>query len=316
LRVPGGATKQGYSRREVCRVTGISQRQLRSWERQNLIPRLETFAFSDLIALRTLVKLREGRIAPVKIRRAVAALREKLSTVSDPLRELKIFSVGKRIAVQVAGSKMEPISGQLLLDFDKTELNKMLSFPRKEEAGKSAGAREFEAVLWFEKALDLEQTGAPLPEVIEAYQNAVRLDPNSAGALVNLGTVHFHLRNWDEAERYYRQALVGDPTYALSHFNLGNLFDEKGDPAQALLHYMLAIRLDPGYGDAHYNLALLYQSTGQVMRAVRHWKAYLKLDSTSPWAAIARQELDKLRRATIVKGSKEESRGAGTEGAF
>ena len=59
--------------------------------------------------------------------------------------------------------------------------------------------------------------------------NAIELDPQSAGALVNLGTIYFHLRKWDEAERYYRQALDADPSYELAHFNLGNLFDEKGD---------------------------------------------------------------------------------------
>jgi hypothetical protein len=37
---------------------------------------------------------------------------------------------------------------------------------------------------------------------------------------------------------------------------------------------------------------------------VRHWKAYLKLDAASSWAAIARRELDKLRRATVVPGAR------------
>jgi tetratricopeptide (TPR) repeat protein len=73
----------------------------------------------------------------------------------------------------------------------------------------------------------------------------------------------------------------------------------------------MALRLNPRYADAHYNLALLYQTAGQIMRAVRHWKAYLKLDPDSPWAAIARQELDKLRRVTLVKGYEPSGRGPG-----
>jgi tetratricopeptide (TPR) repeat protein len=70
------------------------------------------------------------------------------------------------------------------------------------------------------------------------------------------------------------------------------------------MHYLVALRLDANYADAHYNVALLYQSSGQWMRAVRHWKAYLKLDASSAWATIARQELDKLRHATLIQGSK------------
>jgi tetratricopeptide (TPR) repeat protein len=305
-RVPATAT-QTYKRSDVRRMLELSERQLRSWEKQGLTPCLSAYAFSDLIVLRTLAKLRQSGIPLAKIRRAVAALRQKLDSVSDPLKELKIISDGKKITVQVGASRMEPISGQLLLDFDQAELHLMLSFPKQpvsREARAAEQARRFEATLWFDKAVELEQNGAPVEEAIQAYQRAVELDPASAGAAVNLGTIYFHLRNWDQAERNYRRALEADPQYALAHFNLGNLFDEKGDRAQALLHYMMALRLDPDYSDAHYNLALLYQTSGQVMRAVRHWKVYLRLDPSSPWAATARQELGKLRRATLIKGAK------------
>jgi len=315
VRVPAGALQNVYSRDEVRRMLDVTERRIRSWEEEGLIPRLGSYTFADLLALRTLVRLRQDGISPTRIRKAVSALRDKLGSVSDPLKELKIFAVGKRIAVQVEGARMEPVSGQLLLDFDREELHKMLSFPRQPKAaqGKSAeAAREFEASLWFAKALDLEQVGAPLDQVIEAYQKAIELDPLSAGALVNLGTIHFHLRHWSEAEKFYRLAIEADPGYALAHFNLGNLYDEKSDRSQALLHYLMAIRLNPAYADAHYNLALLYQASGQLLRAVRHWKTYLKLDSGSRWASIARQELEKLRRATIVAGSKPQGPRAGS----
>jgi len=301
-RVPSGPPKQNYTRREVCRLLEVSERQLASWEKQGLVPRLESFAFSDLVALRTLVRLRADRVSPARIRQAVSALRQKLGNVADPLKELKIYAEGKKVTVQLGGSRMEPVSGQLLLDFDRAELNKLLAFPRGRQD--AAGRRRLEASLWFEKALELERRGAPVEEAIAAYQTALEYDPDSAGALVNLGTIYFHLRRWDEAERHYRRAIEVDPGYALAHFNLANLYDEKNDRAEALLHYMMALRLDPQYGDAHYNLALLYQASGQALRAVRHWKSYLKLDPNSPWAAIARQELEKLRQATVLSGSK------------
>ncbi len=288
-------------------MLALSESRLASWEKQGLVPRLERFGFTDLIVLRTLARLRQGGASAGKIRLAIAALRKKLGSLSDPLKDLKIYSDGKRIAVQVGSSKMEPITGQLLLDFDCDELHKMLSFPKQSEgeaAKAAAEARRFESSLWFEKALEMESSGAPLDDVIHAYEQAIALDPSSAGALVNLGTIYFHLRNWDEAERIYRRALEADPRYVLAHFNLGNLADERGNPAQALLHYTVALRLDPAYSDAHYNVALLYQSSGQLMRAVRHWKAYLRLDPSSHWAEIARQELGKLRQATVIEGAR------------
>ncbi len=285
----------------------VPERRLRSWERRGLAPRLESYTFADLAVLRTLDRLRRNGVSSARILHAVSALHQKLSSVSDPLRELKIFSEGSRVRVQWGTSKMEAVSGQFVLDFDQAESHQIMSFPRRtaDDAVKTAdAARRFEASLLFEQALEMEATGAPARDVIAVYERAVALDPASAGALVNLGTVYFHQRELERAEHYYRRALEADPQYALAHFNLGNLFDEKCDRAQATIHYCLALRLDPTYSDAHYNLALLYQSSGQVMRAVRHWKAYLRLDPSSSWATVARQELDRLRRATVIEGAR------------
>ncbi|MFN3325541.1 MAG: tetratricopeptide repeat protein [Bryobacteraceae bacterium] len=302
--------KHSYSREEVRRLLAVTERQLRNWERQSLIPFAESFSFGDLIALRALCKLRESRVSPDRIRRVLAAIRDKLRDVANPLTEVKIYRDGRRITVQIAGRRMEPISGQLLLDFDKAELSKLLAFPGK--SGKQAArndeaaaerARKLEAERWFRKGLDLEQSGAPAEKIIEAYLKSVEIDPESAGALVNLGTIYYNAQSWKKAEQYYTKALQADPKYALAHFNLGNLYDERGERAKALHHYLTAIELHPSYSDAHYNLALLYQSMGQTLKAVGHWKTYLKLDPSSMWATIARRELTSLQRETVVRGA-------------
>ena len=127
--VPASATKQAYSRAEVCRKFGVSAQQLRAWERQNLISSTGSFSFSDILALRTLIALRASKIPAAQIRQALHALRTKLKEYSIPLTEVKIYSQGRKIQVQFAGQKMEPISGQLLLDFDRAEINKLTAFP-------------------------------------------------------------------------------------------------------------------------------------------------------------------------------------------
>ncbi|HZU24818.1 MAG TPA: tetratricopeptide repeat protein [Bryobacteraceae bacterium] len=306
---------QAYTREEVRRLLDLTERQLKSWERQSFIPVLETFTFSDLLALKTLIALRKANIAAIRIRRALQSLREKLREIENPLTELKLYSDGGRIQVQFGGHHMEPITGQLLLNFDQAELARLLSFPEKkaqqENTPAKAVSRRVEAERWFEKGLELEQTGAPLEDVIKAYQQALVIDPSSAGALVNLGTVYFNARAWREAERYYNEALKVDPDYSLAHFNLGNLCDETGDRTGALEHYQAALRANASYADAHYNIALLYQSIGQPLNAVRHWKAYLKLDPGSSWAAIARRELAKLRDSTVVSGARADHAGNG-----
>ena len=230
--VTAAAAKQAYSRAETRRLLKISERQLKSWEHQKLLPATETYGFKELLALKTLVNLRAARVASPQIKRALTALREKLRHIHDPLTQLKIYADGKRIRVEIDGRAMEAESGQLLLNFDAVELKRLLEF-RKPEPLNTEQVQRAAAEHWFQRGLELEQTGAPLPEIIEAYQKAVELDPTSAGALVNLGTIQFNARNWKEAERYYLEALKADPQYALAHFDLANLYDERGDRVQA-----------------------------------------------------------------------------------
>ena len=289
------APKEQYTRADVRRKFGVTERQLQSWEKQDLLAAAKTYSFSELVAIQTLIKLRENRIAPRRIGEALAALRRKLDWVKEPLSELRIVSDGKRIAVHLPGEKMEAISGQILFDFDAAGLANVKSLPEKKRS--SNVLRESET--WFQKGLDLEETGAPVDAAVDAYRKALELNPAAAGALVNLGTICYRQRKFAEAETYYRDAVAADPDYPLAQFNLGNLYDEQGRIGEAFAHYRRALQLNPGYADAHFNIALLCERTGDALKAVHHWKTYLKLDHSGQWAEIARRQLARLREAVI-----------------
>jgi len=287
--------KEEFSRTDVRRKFGLSERQLKSWERQRLIPEAAAYSFSDLLAVQTLIKLRESKIKPREIARALDSLREKLTWVKQPLSELRVVSDGGKIRVHVSGQKMEAISGQILLDFDSRELGGIAAFPdRKPKVNRTRESEE-----WFQRGLELEETGAPVEQAVDAYRKVLDLNPGAAGALVNLGTIYYRLRKFGEAEKYYRSAIEADPAYPLAQFNLGNLYDEQGRLQEALGHYLRALSLNPHYADAHFNLALLCERQGDMMKAVHHWKAYLKLDNSGQWAEIARRQLERLRQAVI-----------------
>lgn len=290
-----------YSRSDALRLLRITERQLQGWEKLSLVLPTDTYGFKELLALRTILKLRKHRRPPQQIKRAVKAIGAKLQDARDPLTELRLYADGKRIRVEVDGHSMEAESGQLLLNFNKEELSRLVEF-RKPDPEAELREKRAAAERWFQRGLDLEQNGAPSEEIHDAYETAIALDPESAGALVNLGTLCFNERQWTKAERYYQRALDADPEYPLAHFNLANLYDERGKRDDAKRHYEKALELAPAYADAHYNLALLYQGSGKTMEAVRHWNAYLKLDPSSQWSNIARRELDKLRRAAVVPG--------------
>ena len=292
------AAKEAYLREDVRRILKIPEMRLRSWERAGFFAPRQEFSFRDLIALRTLKELRDKRIPPQRIKRALASLVEKLDGVSEPLTELKIVSDGRNIAVDLGDGRMEALTGQLLFDFETGALASVTAMHHREPPV-SREARERESERWFQIGLQLEESGAPAQEILKAYSQSLELNPNAAGACVNMGTVHYQCRNLAEAESCYRRSIEIDSAYPLAHFNLANIYDEQGKLPEARHHYLTALRLRPDYADAHYNLALLYEKTGEPMQAVKHWRAYLKIDPASPWAGIARQQLESLLRVTL-----------------
>lgn len=262
------------------------------------------FGFADLIAFKTLHKLRENRVPAGRIKESLAALRQKLGDIKHPLWELRIFSDGRRVAVELPNGRMEALTGQMLFNFEASELNCVEMLPKPTQLETAGRVRDAE--IWFRRGLELEEAGAPIGEAISAYRQALELNPEAAGAWVNLGTLSYRQGELQEAEICYRQALKISPNYALAHFNLGNICEELDQLDDAVRHYETAINLQNSYADAHYNLALVYERLGEPMLAAKHWRTYLKLDPTSPWAGIARQQLRNL--LTIMPGGRESAK--------
>jgi tetratricopeptide (TPR) repeat protein len=295
--LPDVRHEEVYSREEIRRRFGLTERMLRSWERQSLVPAAESYSFSDLVAIKTITELRKKGIAPKQIAKAMASLRKKLEGIEKPLTELRLVSDGKKIAVLWGGLKMEALSGQILLDFEVPETGRLRAFPERRQTVN----RLKESEIWFQKGLELEESNAPLEQVVAVYKKVVELNPGAAGALVNLGTLYYRARRFAEAEQYYQEAAGADTKYPLAEFNLGNLYDEQGRLPEALAHYQRALALNPQYADAHFNLALLCERLGDQLKAVQHWQHYLKLDRSGPWADIARRQLDRLRQNTVIR---------------
>lgn len=147
----------------------------------------------------------------------------------------------------------------------------------------------------FKQGCLLEETS---PEkAIPVYAELLLLEPEHAGALVNMGTLYYNKRDLLQAELFYRRALAVDPRYALAYFDLGNVLDEGKRYKEAESVYLKALALAPDYSDAHYNLAICYQKLKQEQKALLHWKAYRKLDTHGPWADFAAAQ---IKKSTVV----------------
>ncbi len=151
----------------------------------------------------------------------------------------------------------------------------------------------------------------------------LKLTPNHAVALLDLGIVEYRLRNFSEAETLLQRAIHSDPDLAQGWFILGVMRQDQGkldaslaalaqavflDPKNARAHHYLgvtigrkgwysgaedemrkAIELQPDYAEAHFNLALFYlqRQPPAVELARRHYQKALDLGA-APDAEVAR----------------------------
>lgn len=280
-------TTDRFSPEDVQRILGLSGKQLDYWDRLCLVsPRKDQgsrfYDFRDLISLRTVKQLVEEGVPANRLRRALTALREKLSHAQAPLAELRVFSDGRDILVERGGARLEPLSGQFALNFETRELDEKV----RVIARPGPNADE-----WLATALEYEAGGETRAEAIEAYDRALCIDPEKLDALINCGALCYEDGNLKKAAEYFGRALEVDPDNALAHFNLGSVLEEVGRLEAARLHLRRAVRLDPSYSDAHYNLAFVCEKLGAYNEAQRHWQAYVRLDPLSPWCSYARQRL-------------------------
>ncbi|HXE89752.1 MAG TPA: tetratricopeptide repeat protein [Terriglobales bacterium] len=276
-----------YQRADVLRILRITARQLGSWEKAGLVAVGESYSFFDLLQIKKLRDLSAKRVRPAVIRESLRAMQRQVAGMENPLLEAGTFSTdGRRIVFRHRGRSVEPIAGQFLLDFGTVEN----VVPAKVKYMRPAETAEE----YFARGVALEEDPGMQNQAIEAYEQAIELDPRHAAAHINLGTLHYNRRDYVQAEKHYRAAIASDPRYALAYFDLGNVLDETGRLPEAVETYKRAIQLAANYADAHYNLALAYEKLGQPRKALPHWRTYLRMDSSGPWAVHARAQIHKI----------------------
>jgi tetratricopeptide (TPR) repeat protein len=282
------ATFDRFSRLEFQRMLDVTEKQLNYWEKLRLVaPRKsgveKSYDFRDLITLRTAKQLIEKGVPAQRLQRSIIALQQKLAEVQSPLTELRIRSNGRDVIVERAGVQLEPISGQIMLNFETRELTeKVRMMPQR-------SANDWVALGVKREEQSASDAGPRL--AAEAYRSALETDRGNVDALNNLGTLSYEEGNLEDAIALFRHAVELHADHMLSHFNLGSALEELGHDEQARRHLRRAVQLNPEHADAQYNLAFVCDKLGAYVEARRHWQKYLELDPDSSWSAYARQRL-------------------------
>jgi DNA-binding transcriptional MerR regulator len=279
---------------EVVRLLGISSGRLRSLDRAGIVTPTgrrrgrRAYTFPDIIALRAARDLLAKKVRLRDVARAIDNIRGAIPKVTRPLAELRIVSDGKRVVLKSSAFSYEPLTGQMLLDFDVKALRDDVVRVLRPVVGRERARTAYDL---YVRGSQLDEDPATLDEAEALYQRALELDPWLAIAYTNLGNIRFRRGDEDAAEELYKKALSLDGAQPEAQYNLGYVMLERGRPAEAVDFFKGAIASDPRFADAYFNLAMAYEQAGDAAKARPCWRKYLEIEPTGTWAEIARKHL-------------------------
>jgi tetratricopeptide (TPR) repeat protein len=272
----------------------VSETRLRSLDRAKIVSpsgqrgKQRAYTFQDLIALRATRELLDRGSRLRDVARAIGALKQALPRVTRPLQELRIVGDGKRVIVRAEEGSFEPLTGQMVLDFQVQALRDDVVRVLRPTTSPARARTAYEL---YVQASALDEDSATFDQAEDLYGRAIRLDPSLAIAYTNLGNIRFRRGDEPGAEALYRRAIEVDPHQPEAHYNLGYVMLERGDARGATAYFERALEGDPRFADAHFNLAMAWEQLGEHPRARPHWRKYLDLEPSGTWADVAREHL-------------------------
>jgi tetratricopeptide (TPR) repeat protein len=109
------------------------------------------------------------------------------------------------------------------------------------------------------------------------FREVTRIDPQRAGAYINLGAILNLLQQFDDAIVALRRGIQLDPQRVEGYYNLGLVYRRKGQIDLAIQAYREAIRVNPRMVDAYLNLANLFLDKEQYRQALQFYEEALKV---------------------------------------
>ena len=130
----------------------------------------------------------------------------------------------------------------------------------------------------------------------EAFQNALKVDPDSFPALINRGIANVMMKRHGEAVPMLRKALKKNDQSAVGHYFLGQALANLGLFVDAEKELLASIKLGKEeMKEAHRILAIIYTSRGAKKEAADELEAYLKLAPNAPDAEKLKDMIRKLK---------------------
>lgn len=125
------------------------------------------------------------------------------------------------------------------------------------------------SVIWTHLGDVLVKQGQ-LEEAASAYRSAIEQDPDQFNALINLAALYGGLERPDEARELLERAVRLQPGSGLAHLNLALVLESLGQEVEASYHYLAALEAGQDNPISYFRLAILYAKQSKVEEALDH----------------------------------------------
>jgi O-antigen biosynthesis protein len=107
-----------------------------------------------------------------------------------------------------------------------------------------------------------------IEDAINYYQEAIKINPNSATAYQSLGDVYLSISQWTEAIKFYQTALEINPNFDWCYYNLGEAYYQIKKWEEAIISYQKALDLNSSLPDLYKKLANTFYQRANIDREI------------------------------------------------
>ena len=113
--------------------------------------------------------------------------------------------------------------------------------------------------------------------------------------LSNLGWAYYNKKEYELAEKYYKDALKIEPRFVIALSGLGKTYIATGKIPESVVIFEKAVKISPSSAELYLDLADAYRLSREYKKALDAYSKVIELAPDSPLAVDAQKEMVKIR---------------------